>query len=190
METQKKNIFLWIALAVIVIAIIVYVVLSGVSLPTKQQEVPEGMTTTTQGVVAAPGTSAINEEGTVVTKEGVEVKNDAIPGTPEAPQQSNPVSLNSVPSSAVKLTVTASGFSPASFTVGSGDAVTLSVTSGDKYTHIFSFDDPSLSAVAVGLAPNETRVITFNAPASGEYTFSCGVPGHAGRGEVGKMIVD
>jgi uncharacterized cupredoxin-like copper-binding protein len=53
------------------------------------------------------------------------------------------------------------------------------------------FNDPSLSAVAVGVSPRETRAITFNAPSTpGEYPFVCDVPGHAGRGEVGKMIVE
>jgi len=36
----------------------------------------------------------------------------------------------------------------------------------------------------------ETRAVTFNAPVEkGEYSFRCNVGGHAGRGEVGKMIV-
>jgi len=66
----------------------------------------------------------------------------------------------------------------------------VAVSSTDGYTHVFMFDDPSLSAVAVGVGPKETRAITFNAPAkAGTYSFHCDVPGHTARGEVGAMIV-
>jgi uncharacterized cupredoxin-like copper-binding protein len=135
------------------------------------------------------GTSPVNEEGQVVTSEGVEVKNDAVPGALDAPKASNPVAVENIPASAVKLQMTSAGFSPSTFTVDEGSAVTLSVTSGDEQTHIFMFGDPSLSAVALGLGPKETRIITFNAPERGEYAFRCDVPGHSGRGETGKMIV-
>ena len=138
--------------------------------------------------MVAPGTSAVSSKGEVVTKEGKPVKLDASPGTPDAPQQSNPVS--EAPAGAVKLTMTASGFSPKEFTARAGQAVALSVTAGDSQTHVFMFDDASLSAVAVGVAPGETRVITFNAPKVGSYKFHCDVPGHSGRGETGTMVVN
>jgi uncharacterized cupredoxin-like copper-binding protein len=194
--TNKKNIIIYVVIAVVVIAVVVYALLGGMGgTPTVEQgevgeETDQG-TVTEKGVVAAPGTSPISTStGKVVTQEGVEVKNDVVPGTPEAPQQSNPVSPEALPSAAVKLNVSASGYSPNQFTVKAGAPVTLSVTS-DTQTHIFMFDDPSLSAVAVGVAPGETRAITFNAPTKkGEYTFKCDVPGHAGRGETGKMVVN
>ncbi len=144
---------------------------------------------TPQGKVAVSGASPVASSGQVIAPAGQPAKLDVQPGSPEAPQQSNPVSVKDVPSSAIKLKVTASGFSPSNFTVKSGATVTLSVTSGDDQTHVFMMDDKSLSALAVGLGPQETRVITFNAPKSGTYTFRCDVPGHAARGETGKMIV-
>ncbi|HUX36164.1 MAG TPA: cupredoxin domain-containing protein [Candidatus Paceibacterota bacterium] len=145
---------------------------------------------TPQGTAVAPGASPVASSGQVIAPSGQPAKLDVTPSSPQAPQESDPVSANGIPSSAIKLTVTASGWSPSSFTVKSGAVVTLSITSGDSQTHIFMMDDPSLSALAVGVGPGETRVITFNAPKSGTYGFHCDVPGHAARGEVGKMIVE
>ena len=182
---NKKALYGWIIAGVIVaVAIGVYIALDQQS----TQE-PSGEP---QGTPVATGTSIINEEGRVVNNEGVEVKNDVEPASPEAPQQSDPIEDEAaVPATAIKLTVSAQGFSPSSFEVDAGEAITLSVTSVDEFTHVFAFKDTSLSAVAVGLAPGETRAITFNAPdQEGEYTFFCNVPGHEGRGEVGTMIVN
>lgn len=186
---QKKNIWVWIVVGVIVVGVIVYLALTG-GFKMPEQQPAEG-TPTEQGTVAAPGASPVTEEGVVLNTQGEEAKNDVQPGSPEAPQQSNPITESEVPASATKISVSAAGFSPSEFSVGAGAAVTLSVTSGDTQTHIFMFDDPSLSAVAVGIGPGETRAITFNAPTTkGEYVFHCDVPGHSGRGEVGKMIVN
>lgn len=142
-------------------------------------------------VQVVPGASPVKGDK-VLTMEGKPVVNDAAPMSPQAPQQTAPISKAAVASngSVIKIDVSANGFSPKEFTVKPGAATTIAVTSVDDFTHIFAFSDASLEAVAVGLAPGETRAITFNAPAkAGEYEFKCGVPGHAGRGEVGKMIV-
>ena len=87
------------------------------------------------------------------------------------------------------MTGSAEGFKPSTFEVKAGQLVTMSLTSVDKMTHVLLFDDPSLAAVAIGVGPDETRAITFNAPKAGEYAFHCDVPGHAARGEKGVMIV-
>jgi plastocyanin len=187
MENQTKNIS-WIIGGVIVAAVVVYLLASGNVSLISQPKV-EGVKTD-QGIVAAPGTSAVSDSGVVVNKDGNPVKQDVAPGSPEAPQQSNPVTKESLPASAVKLDMSSGSVSPASFTVKAGAPVTLSVTSKDE-THVFLFDDASLSAVAIGVGPAETRAITFNAPTKkGEYPFHCDVPGHSSRGEVGKMIVE
>lgn len=196
MENNKKNIVVYVIVAVIVVAVVVYALMSGVGTkPTVEQGVVGDQTSqgtvTEKGVVAAPGTSPISTStGEVVTPEGKPVQNDAVPGTPEAPQQSNPTSPKALPAAAIKLNVSSSGYSPNQFTVKAGSPVTLSVTATDNQTHVFAFNDASLSAVAIGVAPGETRAITFSAPAKGEYSFMCNVPGHAERGETGKMIVN
>ncbi len=138
--------------------------------------------------VFVPEASPVTQDGKVVTGEGVPVKLDVEPGSPEAPQQSNPIS--EAPKDSVELTMTASGISPSIFEVLSGAPIIISITSGDAQTHVFKFNDPSLSAVAVGVGPGETRAITFNAPAKGEYSFFCDVPGHSERGETGVMVVE
>ena len=145
---------------------------------------------TPAGVVAATGTSPIATSGLVVTAEGKPVKLDVTPGTPQAPQQSNPITKPAdLPSKAIKLSISSAGWSPKEFTVSSGAAITVAVTATDNQTHVFKFDDPSLDAVAVGIGPGETRAITFNAPKAGTYKFHCDVPGHSGRGETGDMVV-
>jgi len=153
--------------------------------------VPEGeaVPEVLQGAEAVvPEGSLVTEKGEVLTPNGEVVNNEALPGSPTAPKQSRALSEAEIPEEAIKLTASASGFSPNEFTVKEGAAVTLSVTSGDR-THVFKFDDPSLQGVAVGIASNETRAITFKAPAAGDYSFFCDVPGHRDRGETGVMHV-
>ncbi|MFA5050723.1 MAG: cupredoxin domain-containing protein [Patescibacteria group bacterium] len=105
------------------------------------------------------------------------------------PNQSGSLTKEEVPTELIKLTVSASGFTPNEFSVKAGQVVTLAVTAGDEKTHIFKFDDASLSAIAIGIAEYETRAITFKVPAKGDYSFSCDVPGHSQRGEKGVMHV-
>ena len=127
-----------------------------------------------------------NEEGSIETAE------PEIPSwqEPEEPEESAPMEEHEVPEEAFKITMTAEGISPSGFEVDKGVKVVLSITSGDSWTHVFKFEDESLKDAIVGVAPNETRVITFYAPdEAGEYEFHCDLPGHAARGEVGEMIV-
>ncbi len=150
--------------------------------------------TAIKGAVAQiPGANLVTTDNKVINANGVVAVNNAQPMSPEAPKQTTPMAKDQVaklPNSVIKLTVTAAGWNPNSFTVKAGAPVSVVITSGDSFTHVFAFDDPSLSAVAVGVSPQETRAITFNAPTkAGEYGFLCAVPGHAGRGETGKMIV-
>lgn len=109
---------------------------------------------------------------------------------PEKPMESLPLEIGEIPEEAIKIGVTAEGFSPSSFEVNKGEEIILSVTSQDKWVHVFKFKDPSLAEVAIGVASGETRAITFYAPSEpGEYEFFCGMLGHERRGEKGVMIV-
>lgn len=137
-----------------------------------------------------PGANPISKDNKVLTPEGKPVKNDALPMDPAAPRQTPPVDAKVLSKEVTKIGASAAGFSPSSFTVSKGAPVTLSLSSTDGYTHVMVFSDPSLSAVAMGVAPGETRAISFNAPTTaGEYSFRCTVPGHEARGEKGVMIV-
>jgi len=195
---MNKNKEILIGIAVVVIIVAGYFVVTGIhpstSIPSAANT-PVGTqtslgTVTDAGVVAATGTSPIASSGIVQASNGTAAQNNATPGAPSAPQESRPVaSPSSLPSSAIKLTVTsANGYAPNSFTVSAGQPVTISVTSGDQNTHVFAFEDASLSAVAVGVGPGETRAITFNAPAAGTYKFYSNVPGQSG--ETGVMTVN
>jgi plastocyanin len=136
-----------------------------------------------------PDASPVSEEGEVLTPAGEVADNAALPGSPDAPRQSRALTEEEIPETAIKLSISAAGFSPNEFTVNANDVITISLTSADR-THVFKFDDASLQAVAIGVAGNETRAITFKAPATGDYTFYCDVPGHRGRGETGVMHVE
>lgn len=187
---ENKKTVGWVVGGIVVAVVVVYLAVSGgLKLGGPGTEGYNGEQTD-KGLVAAPGASPVATSGQVVTQEGNPVKLNVEPMSPEAPQQSAPITESQVPSSAVKITVSAQGFTPNTFTVKAGAPIALSVTSGDEQTHIFKFEDPSLSAVAVGIGPHETRLIPFNAPAKGEYTFYCDVPGHKTRGETGTMIVN
>lgn len=186
MENQTKNIS-WIVGGVIVAAVVVYLVISGGTLPGTQPKI-EGQETE-QGTVVVPGTDAISEEGVVVNREGVEVKSDAEYGSAEAPKQSSLVDKEALPDSVVKVEQIEGGFSPAQITVKAGRGVVLSVTGGAGCS--FRFMDEALVGIGVGVGPGETRVVPFNAPSKkGEYKFFCDIPGYESRGWVGKMIVE
>jgi plastocyanin len=88
------------------------------------------------------------------------------------------------------LSVSSDGFSPESFTVSSGQAITVALTGVGESSHIMAFEDSVLSSVFINTRPGETRAVTFNAPSEpGEYTFFCDFPGHRSA-EEGIMVVE
>jgi len=158
---------------------------STTTAPAKGQVLPAGTRSD------APGAALITQDNKIVNMEGVEVKNNLVPGSPEAPKETGPISKDQVAKSAISMTVASTGFKPAEFRVKANQPVTLVITGGDpKWAHVFAFRDPILSSIAVGIGGLETRAITFKAPAKGEYEYFCDIPGHPSRGEVGKMIVE
>jgi uncharacterized cupredoxin-like copper-binding protein len=109
---------------------------------------------------------------------------------PEKPRSSLPMEEKDIPKEAIRISVSAQGFSPSSFEVKKGEKVVLALTSQDKGDHVFKLKDETLVEVVVGVGLGETKAITFYAPKeAGEYEFYCDVPGHERRGEKGKMIV-
>ncbi|MFA6364944.1 MAG: cupredoxin domain-containing protein [Candidatus Paceibacterota bacterium] len=166
--TEKQKITLWVVIGLVGAAIIVYLGVRG------------GLNTTTVGGGVPTSSTPANE----VTERPTGAPAQSI----EVPKASEPINVGEIPSKAVKLSISSSGFSPSSFTIDAGDRVMIAIT-GDEFTHTFSFDNPSLSNFSVGVSAGQTRTIEFNAPGKGEYVFRCGLPNHAERGEVGKMIV-
>jgi hypothetical protein len=142
-------------------------------------------------VIVAPQSNPIAvATGKVLTRDGSkETDNSARPGDINAPLESAPVDVNKLPSDTVKLSITPLAITPAEFTVNAGQAVSIAVTAVDS-VEVFKFEDSSLLAIAVGLEPKQTRVITFNAPVKlGEYVFYSDFSSHRQNGAVGKMIV-
>ena len=161
----------WLLIGIVALAIIGLVSYIVVQSPAVPGEVSQPGTTVGEGLAGLP----------VGTPEWL---------NPDKPMESPPVEENKIPKTAIKIGVSAAGFSPKTFEVKAGQTVILSVSSKDQWTHVFKFRDTSLSNIAVGVAPGETRMITFITPKKiGDYEFFCDVPGHTNRGEVGKMIV-
>lgn len=154
-----------------------------------------GNTTATEikAVTVVSGASAIDiNSGKVVNETGQVVDNAAEAASASAPSQSYPISETEAPASAIKLKVTSNSFTPNSFTVNRGQAISLVVTNANEstFSEVFRFDDESLSAVVIGLAKGETKSIVFNAPSkAGEYVFYSSMFDHRAQGAVGKMIV-
>lgn len=218
MQTSKKKIFILLGVIVVIVIIIIVAASQSKKVQTPKgyeqakTQIPAATTTPEEvapskdviematatpeilkdAVQIAPGTSLITKDDQVITPEGTPVKLNVMPSSAEAPKESAPVDVTKVQASenTIKLSVSAGGFSPNTFTVKEGQLVNLVLTSTDDFTHVFLFDDKALIAAALGTAGGETRVKSWNAPKKGEYTFRCDIPGHGARGEVGKMIVE
>jgi len=157
----------------------------------KRTDVASG-TVTEQAVVVAPHSNPISEKsGEVLTVDGSTVaKAGTRAGDSNAILQSAPIDSSKLPTDAIKLIMNPTSIIPAEFTVSVGQVVVLSATAAASSMDILKFDDPSLSAVAIGLMPHQTLEITFNAPTKpGEYTFYSDFANHRQYGAVGKMIV-
>ena len=133
------------------------------------------------------GTSPV-KNGVVVKTDGSPVDNKAEPGSSSAPAVSRPIGSSEYPAGSVLLKMSDAGFVPNRFEASAGQPVTLVVQAGAGQSHVFKFNNSDLQGIAIGLAPNEARAVTFNAPSSGDYGFYCDVPGHQGR-ETGIMSV-
>ncbi|MFA5871007.1 MAG: cupredoxin domain-containing protein [Candidatus Paceibacterota bacterium] len=184
---QKKTI-IWIVVVVVIAVAVVIAMKWNYYGPAPKLEEQISKPSNT----AALGASAVSTSGIVITPEGKAARNDVKPMSPEAPQESLPITdKSSISQDKIDIKVSSEGISPKEFRVKANAVTNLLVSSGDQFTHLFKFQDPSLSAIAVGIGPGDpTRLITFNAPLKGEYQYLCDVPGHAGRGESGKMIVE
>ncbi len=185
-------------IGVLVGGVIIYILIQSGVLGTKPQIVsppvgtaPAPVPGSSESPPVVTGTSPVAPNGIVVNVFGKTAENSAVAGAPEAPQQSGALEEEEVPGSAIKLVAKLDGFTPNSFEVSAGAAVTLSLASGDGFSYVLKFDDPSLQAVAIGVSATDVRAITFNAPSrKGEYTFYSDVPGHRDSGLTGKMIVE
>jgi len=141
--------------------------------------------------VVVPGANPITVDNKVVTPEGNITANEERPAEGNAPRQTGFLVKEDLPPTLTKLEVGSGDFTPLEFITKAGAPTSFSLSSIDKITHVFVFDDPILSAVAIMVGPGQTKAITFNAPEKrGVYTFRCDTSGHFEKGETGKMIVN
>lgn len=175
---QHKHIVGWIAGGIVVAAILIYFAVSnGVVITPFAEKLGIG----SQGGAPSQAPLGVSynqaDLNPAVTSTPV-----VVTGAPEVPGQSVPIPEAQIPKSAIKISVERSGFTPATFTVRAGEIAVVSITSADNRSHTFVFDTPALSSVAVGVAPHETRVITFTAPRAGTYRFTDNVFGATAAG--------
>jgi uncharacterized cupredoxin-like copper-binding protein len=171
------------------------VVASTVKTP-KVSSTPEQINLKGATAVVA-GANMVRPNGSVVTSLGEITKTDVTADSPLAPQQTAPIGEKDLSRAEqtstqqiVKLTISKTGFAPNSFSVNSSAPITISLTNLDKdMSHTMAFNSPAMSGVILGTRPGETRAITFNAPAVGDYSFICGIPSHDGNVEKGIMTV-
>ena len=193
---NKKGIYI---LIVVVVVLLLILLISSLATPkTKPGEVPsevpgqEEIVPAPEGgeVIPAPAEGEIvpaPESETVTEPEMIEAPLGEF--NPENINQTPPLVEEQIPAAVIKIRATTTGFEPNEFSVKAGKPVSLAITGVDA-THVFKFNDPSLSNVAVGVANGETRGISFVAPSqTGDYSFYCDVPGHQARGEAGVMHV-
>lgn len=150
---NKKN-YLWLALAVVVVALAIYLVVSW------------------------PKTEAPAGEANVATNEQVENGDQAATSSDgtSLPQGVQPVVNPATDpgfSKEVVIKVDEDGkFSPKTIEAKAGTKAFLTFSAADEARHTFSFSDPSLDFLLVVFDKAEgDKSITFPAPEAGSYTF-------------------
>lgn len=211
MDNKKQKLWILLGVLAVIVIIIIVAVLQGKKAANpandnvsnnqaattgtnKPATTPTGSSTLQNNalkdaVAVVPGSNPISKDNKVLTTSGEVTKINVSAASPLAPQQTLAVAKESLPASVIKLDVSKDGgFTPNSFTVKAGSAVTVSITNKDTASSVtFAFTDPSMVGLVMGAGPSETRAISFNAPTkAGEYQFVDGIPGHSGTG---KMIV-
>lgn len=142
------------------------------------------------GAVEIPGANLITTEKIVVTELGEAVQTNVMPNAPEAPKAVT-IEKKQLSEKMVQIKIANNQFSPNTFTVSPGSPVSLAFLSEDKKTHVITFADSSLAALAFGVSAGKIKAMSFNAPTTpGSYEFKCDIPGHASAGEKGYMIVE
>ncbi len=135
---------------------------------------------------AVPDTNPTSERSAPAPANGPVITGNYRPN----PFVSLPIPESDAPEGFLVLEVGTEGYNPRVFEVRANSQVNLAIVSRDSESHLFVFRHAALADVGVGIGPGQMRTLTFTAPpTAGEYTFQCGVPGHAARGETGTMVV-
>ena len=79
-------------------------------------------------------------------------------------------------------------FSPSSINVQAGDRVKIVFQNSGNARHNLIIQGLGVSTKSI--SSNQTDVIEFTAPSSGNYTIFCSLPGHQISGMIGELIVE
>lgn len=109
---------------------------------------------------------------------------------PEAPFYTRPLTLNEIPSRAIKITSYSDRCQPQNFSVKKNDIVILVLQSEVLDQQSFEFEAKDLNLVKIIIDNKEPRGILFPAPKKeGSFTFTCGTSGKKDKFK-GVMIVN
>jgi len=153
------------------------------------EQAMEGQEALESAETLALNMNQVSAEGIVLTTNGLPADNSALPGSFEAPYQSEVLKENEIPRGALKLSVSDQGFVPQEISATAGKATIISLTDADNDVHILRFKDESMQGIRIIVSSGETRAIVFNAPEKGDYVFYCEMEDHEGRGETGMLHV-
>ncbi len=189
---KKKIIIASLVIFIVLVAIIALIlksrVNSGAVVPTSGKTISSDQAKTDASTTDVSNSESLISVPPVV--EPIEVTDPSLnmmPGSPEAPRQEI-VAADKVPAQAIKIDMTADGFSPKEFRLKAGAEVTLALNSADGNTHVFIFPNDSLIGLMTMVQSGETKTVTFNAPPAGSYLFRDDIP--AFRANTGTMIVE
>jgi len=190
---KNKIIIAVLVIFIVLVAIIALVlkarVKSGAIVPASQKTAVSDQTKTDVSVPASNDPAFSENASPAATS--IEVTGPSLavmPGSPEAPKQEVIETGDKVPAQAIKIEMTAKGFSPKEFRVKSGAEITLALSSTDGNTHVFLFPNASLMGLTTMVLGNETKTLVFNAPKPGSYPFRDDLPNY--RTNTGTMIVE
>lgn len=87
------------------------------------------------------------------------------PGLQTSPQSSFPMTIENLPINVIHLEINSNSITPNTFTVEKNQIVLLALTNTNTstYSAVFRFYDTKLSAIAVGVGQNQTKMIIFKA---------------------------
>lgn len=179
---NKKNLSIIILAVILVLLLVLVVALKSYQPVNPGNTNPSSVKNGASGINSSNNPSASSQISSSTPISPLSV----MPGSPEAPKPET-VAADKIPVSAINIKISASGFSPDKFIVQAGQPVSLALTSTDNNTHVFVFPNASLMALTVMVRGGETKIIKFNAPATGSYTFRDDIPSY--RNNTGIMIV-
>lgn len=116
------------------------------------------------------------------------------PGLQTSPQSSFPMTIENLPINVIHLEINSNSITPNTFTVEKNQIVLLALTNTNTstYSAVFRFYDTKLSAIAVGVGQNQTKMIIFkayNVSPGEEIGFYNSMFNHAELGATGSMKI-